>query len=213
MPKTLLIHGYATGLNIPPIRPALGDDAGFSAFRMQIASGEVVVFRWDIKRIVAGPEAAQIRPYLRLYDEERVLLSKPETHERLAEAISMQAPEVIVCHSMGCALLWEHMRQYSLPASVTRIIFTQADLPLNPGPLSNEMIESFRSGTRLLMNCFCPWDPTLFIGAAYHHAWRAGLFGLRVPYVQNVLFPLWRPWNLHTSSIRDPLFLKKALRP
>lgn len=190
-----LVHGYATGLRVPRLRPPLGANAGFSAFDAELARGNASIFRWDIPETVEVRDVVKVEPLISLYERERRLVSDEATHARLAFYLNAEQPEAIVAHSMGCALVWEHLRRHSLPASVRRVVFVQADLVTSPGdlpPLSAD-----------LLNLYCPWDPVLMASVLYHRKGRAGLTGLRVRGVQNRLFPLWKPWNLHTSCIRD----------
>lgn len=190
-----LIHGYATGLRVPRLRQPFGANAGFSAFNKELAAGNASIFRWDIPETIALKEAVRVRPFISLYERERVLVSTDATHARLAFYLNAEQPEVIVAHSMGCALIWEHLRRHPLPASVRRVVFSQADLSSAPGPLPVM--------TAQLCNLYCPWDPALLASVLYHRTGRAGLTGLRAEGVQNRFFPLWKPWNLHTSGIRD----------
>lgn len=195
MPTFALIHGYAVGLHIPRLRPPLSANAGFSAFDAELAAGEASIFRWEIPLVVPIEDRVSMRPYVSLYEQERALVSDDATHTRLAFYLNAEQPEVIVAHSMGCALMWEHLHRQSLPTSVQRLVFVQADLVTHPGEKP--------AMTAKLVNLYCPWDPVLFASVLYHGKGRAGLTGLRVPGVKNQLFPLWKPWNLHTSCIRD----------
>lgn len=202
MAKYALIHGYAVGLHVPRLRPPLGANAGFSGFDAEIAAGNATVFRWDIPHVVPMEQRIDVRPYLSLYERERALVSDDATHARLTSSLHAEQPEIIVAHSMGCALLWEHLHRHPLPASVRRVVFVQADLVTAPGPLPAMSAE--------LLNLYCPWDPALLVSVLYHRRGRAGLTGLHVLGVRNELFPLWKPWNLHTSSIRDPRLVDVA---
>ncbi len=197
-----LVHGYAVGLHVPRLRPPLSADAGFSAFRGELAAREASIFRWEIPLVVPMDERISVRPYVSLYERERALVSEEATHARLAFYLKAEQPEIIVAHSMGAALIWEHLRRQPLPASVRRVVFVQADLVTRPGEVPAMTAE--------LLNLYCPWDPVLFASVLYHGKGRAGLTGLRVPGVRNRLFPLWKPWNLHTSCIRDRALVKIA---
>lgn len=212
MIKTVLIHGYATGLEVLPIRERLGEDAGFLAFREQIARGETRVFRWSVSRRVPLHEAASAQPYHSLYEEERARTKDPSIHAELDQYLQTHQPKTIVCHSLGCVLFWDYLEKGRLPISLKNVVFVQADLPARPKPLPTDIVPLFSSGAIGLHNLSCPWDPTLLLSSAVHHQLRAGLIGLRVPHAQNRRFPLWRPWNLHTSSIRDPKLIEWIAR-
>ncbi len=190
-----LVHGYATGLRVPRLRQPLGANAGFSAFNTELAAGDASIFRWDISETVDLPDAVRVKPFVTLYERERLRVSDEATHKRLAFYLAAEQPEVVVAHSLGCALVWEHLRRHPLPASVKRIVFSQADVPPVPDLPVLPSAE--------ILNLYCPWDPALLVSVAYHRTGRAGLTGLRVSGVKNAFFPLWKPWNLHTSGIRD----------
>jgi len=205
MAQTVLIHGYAIDLTVPSVRDPRGQDAGFQAFAEEIVDGSAAAFRWSLAREVPLPQAADARHYRSLYEDERARTQDPEIHRALAEFLRAEQPERIVCHSMGCVLLWEYLRRSgALPPSVRHVVFVQADLPRSPEALPEETVRAFTGGTARLHNLSCCWDPTLLLSSVLHREVRAGIAGLRVPYAHNEVFPLWRPWNLHTSSIRDP---------
>ena len=69
----------------------------------------------------------------------------------------------------------------------------QSDLPINT---------SFHTSVPI-HHLYCPWDPTLILSSVTNKSLRAGLLASKNSNVQNILFPLVRISNLHTSSIRD----------
>ncbi len=204
MKKIVLIHGYATGLEVQPVRERHGEDAGFLAFRDEVQRGNAVSFRWSLRRDVTFPTAASVKPYRSLYQEERARTKDPEVHAELVRFLDQEQPVTILCHSLGSVLFWEFLKTHRLPDSVKNVVFVQADLPTHPDPLPREVELLLHAGSPQLHNLCCPWDPTLLLSSAIHQEVRAGLTGLELPYARNQRFPLWRPWNLHTSSIRDP---------
>lgn len=204
MAKTVLIHGYAIDLRVPSVREPRGEDAGFEAFADAVKRGEAVPFRWSLPWEVPLIQAADARNYRALYEAERVRIDADDLHRDLANLLAEQQPSTVVCHSMGCALLWKHLQRQALPESVRDIVFVQADLPEEPDPLSADAVHRLEKGELRLHNLHNLWDPTLALSAALNGGARAGTVGLRVPFAHNEVFPLRLPWNLHTSSIRDP---------
>ena len=191
MREAVLIHGYAVGMTSLLRRPA-GPNAGFEAFADAIASNRVAVFHWGLKEHLSLGQFFNPFFIFNYYCRERRLAQADETTERLKHFLEETTPRVIVCHSMGAAVLTNYVKHHGLPASVERIVFVQADLDA----LEAGVIEI------PLLNLFCPWDPTLLLSSILHRRLRAGLVGLRRS--GDRLRPLYRPLNLHTSSIRDP---------
>jgi hypothetical protein len=194
MSKIALLPGFAVGLT-SSLRPSLGPTAGFRAFASLIQSGEAAVFPWRIERRV--PPWILLNPFfLRAhYRAELALAGAATTHRRLADFLAKEKPAVVVCHSMGCFLLNEYLKENSLPSSVKNIVMVQSDLPVTA---------KANGRAPAVYNLYCPWDPTLLISLMNSEVLRAGQTSWRQPHVRNILFPLRRPFNLHTSSIRDP---------
>lgn len=206
MSRIVLIHGFATGIRYSVFRPAHGADAGFSAFRSDIESGEVVAFRWDIKEEASFFQT--LNPFYSwgVYRQERAIAEDVNTYRRLGEFLSREQPEIIVCHSMGCFLFFEYLKRERLPASVKHIVFNQADLPCFGLEFSSDVVKRVHSGDLLITNMFCFWDPTLWCAVLLKRSLLAGLIGLRSPLIQNKFFPLLKPINLHTAAIRSKRF-------
>ncbi len=197
MPDLLLIPGFATDLRIPFLRRTRPVDGGFSAFRREVGQGRADVFRWGIAESVPLSRAFSLRPYLQLYQRERARADMPDVAERLWQKMEQMKPATVFCHSMGARVLLNAARRYGLPPSVKRIVFVQADMPMDePKP------KAFAACR--VQNLFCPWDPLLAVSALAHHVWRAGQRGWDVEGVENLPFALLRPFNLHTASIRSP---------
>ena len=197
MSRIFLIHGFATGIGYSIFRPAYGPDAGFSAFRDDINSGKAKAFRWDIKENASFFQSLNPFYTLDVYHRERAIAEDPETYRRLADFLEHEQPEVIACHSMGCFLLSEYLKHESLPSSVRRIVFNQADLPRST---------LLRAKNVVITNTFCFWDVTLWCAVLLERSLLAGLVGIRNPEVQNTFFPLLKPINLHTAAIRSKHF-------
>ncbi|MCC6563649.1 hypothetical protein IT087_02045 [Candidatus Uhrbacteria bacterium] len=206
MSRIVLIHGFATGIGFSIFRPAYGADAGFSAFKSDIVSGVAKAFRWDIKGQASFFQS--LNPFYTwdIYRRERKIAEDPETYRKLAEFLSHEQPETIICHSMGCFLFLEYLKHQSLPASVRNVVFNQADLPSSGVSLPSEIEERIRSRRLTITNTYCVWDVTLWCAVLIGSSLRAGLVGLRNPFVRNAFFPLVRPINLHTAAIRSPRF-------
>lgn len=206
MSRIVLIHGFATGIGYSVFRPAYGEDAGFSAFRPDIESGEVKTFRWDIKEDASFFQS--LNPFYTwdVYRRENKIARRPETYRRMAELLTREQPEIITCHSMGCFLLLEYLKREQLPTSVRHIIFNQADVPATGTKFPIEIESRIREERLRITNMYCPWDPTLWLSAIMNGSMKAGLVGFNNPLVNNRLFPLWKPINLHTAAIRSGAF-------
>ncbi|MEK7473355.1 MAG: hypothetical protein AAB668_01325 [Patescibacteria group bacterium] len=203
MSRIVLIHGFATGIGYSIFRPAYGADAGFSAFRPDIESGQAKAFRWDIKESASFFQS--INPFYtwNVYRREKKIANDPDTYRKLHAFLMAEEPELIVCHSMGCFLFLAYLAHEKLPTSVRRIIFNQADVPSIGVTLSTEIEERIRKGALSITNTFCFWDTTLWFSAVIHGSIKAGLVGWEHPLIQNSLFSLLKPMNLHTAAIRS----------
>lgn len=195
MSDVVLIHGYATGLNVSIFRTARGAEAGFLGFAKLVERGVAKPFRWDRTETLSFWRALSPMTYLSVYRNEREQIRSEETHAALEAFLRAEQPRVVVCHSMGCALLLAYLERHSLPKSVRHVVMIQADVP------NDARIPGI--GDVALHNLYCPWDPTLFASMLYHRAVRAGQSGLPDERARNRLTPL-IGWNPHTASIGDP---------
>lgn len=191
MAEVVLIHGYAVGMTSLLRRP-LPDHRGFAAFANDLAINRARVFSWGLTEPLSLKQFFNPFFIYAFYRRERALAEDPQTLDRLKVFLESEQPRVIICHSMGAFLLARYLKRHFLPSSVKRVLLVQADID------TNEDVATPVS----LTNVFCPWDSTLAFSSLLHVRPRAGLVGLRQ--ANNVLFPLFRPINLHTSSIRDP---------
>jgi len=198
--RIALIHGFAVGLTSPLVRPGFGPTVGMTAFKNEVANGTARVFKWGSFKKV--PFHQLINPFFlhSHYLVERAMAFDKKTHLELHKFLSKAQPQVVVCHSMGTVLLNEFLNSFELPASVKAIIFVQSDLPWDISIKTN----------RQLYHLYCPWDPTLLASSIANRSWRAGLRKLKQAGVKNILMPLFRLPNLHTSSIRDRKLLELA---
>ena len=194
MSSILLIHGYAVHLTSPLVRPALGSHKGFRTFIPLIQNRQATVFSWGLEKQVSF--LSLLNPFFlkHFYHQEREVALHPNTHTELQALLQKERPRIIVCHSMGSVLLNGYLKTYSLPPSVEAIVFVQSDLSVHDS--INFPVPVY--------NLYCPWDPTLLVSSLFNRSARVGLRKIKHPSVQNILFPLNRPFNLHTSSIRDP---------
>lgn len=193
MSRIVLLHGFAVHLTAPVVRPPFGPSASLSAFDDLIATGEAKVFPWGIKREVSPVELLNPRLIRKLYQDELTLVHSNALQVELDQFLRKEQPSTIVCHSMGCVLLQSHIQNFPLPASVKSIILIQSDLP-ESAPLHT---------TVPVHHLYCPWDPTLILSSITNKSLRAGLLASKQSNANNILFPLVRLSNLHTSSIRD----------
>lgn len=197
MSRIVLLHGFAVHLTAPVVRPPFGPSASLEAFDELVASGEAKVFPWGIKRHVNPIELLNPTLILNLYRDELALAHSENLQNELKTFLEQEKPTTIVCHSMGCLLLQQQLETFELPSSVKSIVLIQSDLP-----------ESISLRTTVpVHHLYCPWDPTLILSSLTNKSLRAGLLESKQPNVNNILFPLIRISNLHTSSIRDKKLL------
>lgn len=206
MTDIVLIHGFATGIHYSIFRPALGVDAGFKAFRQDIADGTAKTFRWDISDDATFLETIDPRFSLTVYKKEYNRVQNSAWQEKLFLFLEEEQPSTVVCHSLGCLFLLETMNRYGLPTSVHTIIFNQSASPLSATLTNDEVIARITSGTLQCINTYCPWDPTLWASVILQGVIRDGLFPSKKRWLTNKFVPLFRPFNLHTSTIRSPRF-------
>lgn len=197
MSRIVLLHGFAVHLTAPVVRPPFGPSASMSAFDNLVSTGEAKVFPWGIERKVSPIELLRPSIIQKLYKEELDLIHTDELQTNLKLFLEQEQPETIVCHSMGCKLLQLHLENFTLPSSVKSIVIIQSDLPLDTSYNTSIPIH----------HLYCPWDPTLLLSSLANKSIRAGLLTHKQSNVHNVLFPLFRLSNLHTSSIRDKKLL------
>lgn len=196
--KTVLVHGYAGETRMSIFRPPLDETGGFYGFRDAIDKQEATAFPWGIKKNLSFFEALNPISYVKIYRAEEKLTGSKETQSRLFEFLKETGATSVIGHSLGCRLIYETAKQLGLPPSVKRVVWVQAgvDARVSVSGLFPELI-----------NCWCPWDPTLFSSALFLHLQlRAGLVPIRG--ATNILVPLWRLPNLHTSSQKDSSLLK-----
>lgn len=190
----VLIHGFAVGLTAPPIREAFGPSASFDVFEDAVAEGDASVFPWGIAQELPWWKLLDVRELWDVYKKELHMAQSEHVHEALREFLDQKQPNAIVCHSMGCTLLAEYLKHFSLPASVKSVVFVQADFPADQEIPTDISIH----------HIYCPWDPTLLLSSIVQGRLRAGLTStINAKKMTSHLVPLVRPWNLHTSSIRD----------
>ncbi|RAK68017.1 alpha/beta hydrolase [Hymenobacter edaphi] len=205
----LLIPGYGTELRRPLQHGPLSAHAGFGAARPLLATGRAAAFRWGVTAQAAAL-AGHLNPrtHWRLYALERRQTTRTATLRALHEQCRAQQPEVILCHSLGCQLWLHYAAAYALEPSVRRVVFVQADVAAGFVPGSVSVQARLVAGELSWLNLWCSWDQALLASAALHGRWPAGLTGAGHPLVQNHFFPLYRRWNLHTSSINDAALLR-----
>ena len=198
MAKIVLIHGFAVHLTVPIIRPPFGPAACFKVFEKKVEDGEAKVFQWGIKKQVSPVRLLDPFFWIKHYQSEKAIATSSATLERLQDFLEQEKPEIIICHSMGCYLLNNFCKNFSLPDSVKKIIFVQAD---------TSALSASYAPSAPLHNFFCPWDPTLLISMIFNREKRVGLFSSSKA-DKNIFWPLFLPINLHTSTIRDKRFLE-----
>lgn len=211
MSDIVLLHGFATGVRYSVFRDRYGADAGFSAFREDIASGKAKAFLWNHKLDASFWQS--LNPWFswRLYQDERASIHRDDVHASLRDFLAREHPRVIVCHSLGCQMLLEQINRFGLPVSVRHAVFVQADVDATFSIAHQDILLRLQNKNLALHNLFCPWDPSLLVSSAAHRSWRAGQRPASFPGVQNRFFPLLRDPNLHAGIIRDPRLRKFVL--
>ncbi len=205
--KYLLIHGYGVGLQYSFLKQAEGINAGFGAFNEFISSGEARVFRWDIPRRLNLMES--INPLVNLghYHKELDKARNKETHQALQQVLDETEPETIICHSAGSFLLYSYLQEYTLPSSVTNIVFIQSNIPRDC-PIPEYLVSKLNQKQITMLNLYCYWDQALWSLFLVHQYIALGLWGSKNPLIHNIFFPLYKRFNLHTSSINDKGILR-----
>lgn len=204
MSRLVLIPGFATNISYGS-RLRLGGFAGFRAFAPLIKEGTATVFRWGVQTSVSRWQSLNPLFFLSLYRQEREMITTRSLQASLARFLEQEQPETIVCHSLGTWFLLRTMSSFSLPSSVQRIIFNQSDTPVSFLASATDRL------TVPLLNVYCPWDPSLLVSWLLSGTRRVGLCRVSHPRIQNRLFPLWRPFNVHLSALRDQKFVDVVL--
>lgn len=212
MPKTVLIHGYAAGLEASVFRKPFGEHSGFVALDAEVKSGNAKSFRWSKNVSLTMLQSANPFEYFQLYRDEELLTESPIVQSALREFIERTDAKTIICHSLGCRLMIGTMNTYGIPESITKIIFLQGDAPASASITNYEIRDRLVNKSLTIENYFCPWDQSLLTSAMLHRANRIGLSGWKEPGVTNVFYPLLKPMNLHTSPMRDRKFLRSFMR-
>ncbi|PIP60689.1 hypothetical protein COX00_01870 [Candidatus Uhrbacteria bacterium CG22_combo_CG10-13_8_21_14_all_47_17] len=205
MSRIVLVHGFATGIHFSVFRPAQGIDAGFSAFHSDIENGGVKAFRWDIKEEASFLQSLNPFYTLGVYDRERAIAQRAETHHALHRFLEQESPEVIICHSLGAFLFFQFLQKETLPDSVRLIVFNQADIFASEVFIPETVAKRIQSGALKIVNTYCPWDPNLLFSWILNGP-RAGLTGMRHTLIEERFFPLVKPINLHMAAIRSARF-------
>ncbi len=120
MSKYILVHGFDSNYaGCDPYRK-------FEAFANEIDSGEAELFRWGI---LSNLKFYNIFGLLNLYFREKKLAQDLQLQAQLIKQIQESKASIIVCHSMGCQLLYNTVTNFGLEQvqSVKQIYFVQAD--------------------------------------------------------------------------------------
>ncbi len=179
-------------------RPPLDETAGFLAFKELVDTGQAVAFPWGLKIRLSFLASLNPFSYRSIYRKEEQMAMEGETQKRLFDFLVRQEATCVIGHSLGCRLIYETLKRYGLPKTLQRVVWVQAGM---------DVPSSVQHSIPHLIHFWCPWDPTLLASAFFiHFSSRAGLVPIRG--ATNVLVPLWRIPNLHTSSQRDRQLLK-----
>ncbi|MFO0765028.1 MAG: hypothetical protein U0487_03215 [Patescibacteria group bacterium] len=202
-PRTALLHGFAIDAEFSRFRPALGADAGFEAFRDEVAKGEVSVFRWGIPKRFALWQIVSLGSILNLYRAEERRAADPEWQQKLFRFLEDGQIETVVCHSLGCRFLLDTINRFGAPASLKKIVFVQADIAQNQAVTDQNTINRLHDGSLKLVNVYCAWDKNLIASSILTGRMRYGMAKVIRPNVENVFMPLKTLPNLHTCSIKS----------
>ncbi len=210
MARIVLIHGYANGLtNAFRSMAALGDFKGFSPL---IAAGEAVRFEWYNLYNHNLQQTLSLEANKYIYFQEKSKARDPQTLKELHHFLMEHQPEIIVAFSMGCYLLDNYIKKYSLPECVNNVSFVQADLSFDFDIKDRLVIDRIKIESLVWQNFWCFWDPALSISTFLNKKKRLGLVKSNSRYIKNYFFPLYRHPNLHVSSISDPDLVDKILK-
>lgn len=212
MTKTILIHGYAAGLEASVFRKPFGEHSGFIALDTEVQSRIAKSFRWSKNISLSMLQSANPLHYFQLYRDEELLAESSIVQIALREFVDRADASTIICHSLGCRLMIGTMNAHGIPESITKIIFLQGDVPTSISITNTEIRDRLANKSLAIENYFCPWDQSLLASAILHRTNRIGLTGWKEPGVTNVFYPLLKPMNLHTSPMRDRRFLRSFIR-
>lgn len=191
----VFIHGYGTNIASPFQKP-LGKNKNFTV----LTSDECAALDWSLAYTLNFSGALNPFSYLKIYQQECALTNDIKTHQTLASFLNQAQPEMIFAHSLGCQLVCNFLNNNSIPQSIKKVVFLQADIS------ATSQIGWLLPPLRLV-NYFCPWDITLMASSLYYKAPRAGLIGLNTAKVKNVFLPAWKSINPHTSCLQDKQIL------
>ncbi len=203
MNRLFLVHGYATGVTHPWLRPTIGSTLGFRAFRPFLLAGTAYAFPWYLPRVWTTGQFLSPTAHLSLLAEERRRAADPVWQEALIEAMERFGATTVVAHSLGVRFLMDAIAHAGLPESVTRIICILPESEPETSRLHPSIMRRLEEGTLLIEKWWCPWDHHLLALALAERRIPAGLLPPRDRWVRSRWFPLWRPWNLHTHPLRS----------
>jgi hypothetical protein len=210
MSKIVLINGYATNLTCPRISYKIGTNCGFDAFEELIKNGNAKTFRWG--KTLECNVLEYLSPIFqwKLFLEEKQLAKNKEQLSQLHTFLVQNKPTTIVCHSLGTELFFNFSNQFELPKSINKVIFVQGALQMSLIQNQESQFWSQIKNNKIeLTNCYCPYDNALvshFFLSKFKNT--IGTQSVRSILVKNKLFPLYKKFNLHTSSICDLDILK-----
>ncbi len=211
MIKTLLIHGYAAGLQTSVFPNSFGQHAGFRGLIDEIKQGSISLFQWGVMDAPTWRDLVNPIAYYRLYRNEESLAASQTTQHDLYQRMVDENPSTLIAHSLGCRLLLNTVNSLDLPPSVERIVFLQADFSRSECIEHAGALDRLANQSLTLENYHCIWDPSLATSAILHRTPRAGMLPWPQAHVHNHFFPLLRPINLHTSPLRDRAFLRSLI--
>ena len=201
--KIAIIHGYAADMEMGWLRPRLGYDAGFSAFRPLLDSGEAVMFRWGEHMSFSSIHYINPFTHLQVYRSEKSKVVSDKLQRELTAFLDKERPDTLVCHSMGSYLLVNYINKFGLPDCVRKVVFVQADIPVGMGITHPDIIKRVENKELSVYNYHCWWDITLVSSMIINGYVPLGLTRSRAGYVNNRFFPLNKKINLHMSSMND----------
>lgn len=199
--KYYLIHGYGRALNFS--EKEVPANMGFYIFDEELKSGQAKVFDWAIR--VKRNFWSLYNPVtqIRLYYKEKKKAEYKSLQSQLWQNLQKDNPEIVICHSLGCQLFLNTIKNFGSLESIKKVIFVFADLP------NNQKLENLKTE---LINFYCYWDNALLASSLLNLYLPLGLLGAKDTEVKNVFYKLTKGPNLHQQIWRDNNFKMNLLK-
>ncbi len=214
MAKIVLLHGTLQGVPVLYKTAALKTKyGGFSGWKTLLDSGDAIFLPWGIVKPLAFFQQLNPRSYIDTYFQEKNIAHSKQAQQKLNDFLSLQNPEIIVCHSRGTDYFLQYINNFPLGKSVKKIVFVMGGVQRDFEITNLEVLQRIKNKTLTWSNYFCPWDNVLLFTSLFlNRNIAAGLFGTSNPYVTNHFFPLPMSLNPHMKVVNDKYLIEEILK-